>query len=52
MGNLGEIPVVTLHYKAYSAVGWTIEASDEGTRFTNDNTGHGLVIAVEGVAAF
>jgi len=52
VGNLGDIPVVTLEYKTYSAVGWTIEASEEGTRFTNDGTGHGMVIAVEGVQAF
>jgi hypothetical protein len=52
VGNLGDIPVVKLDYKTYSAVGWTIEASEEGTRFTNDGTGHGMVIAVEGVQAF
>ena len=52
VGNLGDIPVVTLDYKTYSAVGWIIEASEEGTRFTNDGTGHGMVIAVEGVQAF
>jgi len=52
VGNLGDIPAVTLDYKTYSAVGWTIEASEEGTRFINDGTGHGMVIAVEGVQAF
>jgi hypothetical protein len=52
VGNLGDIPAVTLDYKMYAAVGWTIEASEDGTRFTNDGTGHGMVIAVEGVQAF
>jgi hypothetical protein len=52
VGNLGDIPVVTLDYRTYSAVGWTIDASEDGTRFTNDGTGHGMVIAVEGVQAF
>jgi hypothetical protein len=52
VGNLGDIPVITLDYKTYSAVGWTIEASEDGTRFTNNGTGHGMVIAVEGVQAF
>jgi hypothetical protein len=52
VGNLGDIPAITLDYKTYSAVGWTIEASGEGTRFTNEGTGHGMVIAVEGVQAF
>jgi hypothetical protein len=52
VGNLGDIPAVRLDYRTYSAVGWTIEASEDGTRFTNDGTRHGMVIAVEGVQAF
>ena len=52
VGNLGDIPAVTLDYRTYSAVGWTIQASEDGTRFTNDRTGHGMIVAVEGVQAF
>jgi hypothetical protein len=52
VGNLGDIPTVTLDYRTYSAVGWTIEADEAGTRFTNDRTGHGMVVAVDGVRAF
>ncbi len=52
VGNLGDIPTVTLDYKRYSAVGWTIDAGEDGTRFTNDGTGHGMVVAVDGVQAF
>lgn len=52
LGNLGDIPAVTLDYRTYSAVGWTIDASVEGTRFTNDSTGRGMVVSVEGVQAF
>lgn len=52
VGNLGDIPVVTLDYRKYSAVGWTIEAGKDGTRITNDSTGHGMTIAVEGVKTF
>lgn len=52
LGNLGDIPAVTLDYRTYSAVGWTIDAAPDGTRFTNDSTGHGMVIAVEGVQTF
>lgn len=52
LGNLGDIPAVTLDYRTYSAVGWTIDASSDGTRFTNDGTGRGMVISVEGVEAF
>jgi hypothetical protein len=42
----------TLDYAIYSAVGWTIDAGEDGTRFTNDGTGHGMVVAVDGVQAF
>lgn len=52
LGNLGDIPVVTLDYRKYSAVGWTIDASEDGTRISNDGTGHGMTIAVEGVKTF
>jgi hypothetical protein len=52
VGNLGDIPVVTLDYRTYSAVGWTIDAAEVGTRFTNDGTGHGMTVAVDGVQAF
>ena len=52
VGNLGDIPVVTLDYRKYSAVGWTIDASEAGTRISNDGSGHGMVIAVEGVKTF
>ena len=52
VGNLGDIPAVTLDYRMYHAVGWTIDAREDGTRFTNDRTGHGMVVAIDGVQAF
>jgi hypothetical protein len=52
LGNLGNIPVVTIDYRTYQAAGWTIAADSEGTRFTNDGTGHGMLVAVEGVDTF
>lgn len=51
-GNLGAIPAETLDYQTYSAVGWTIDADENGTRFTNESTGRGMVISVEGVESF
>jgi hypothetical protein len=30
--------------RTYQIQGWTIEASDDGIRFTNDGTGHGMFI--------
>lgn len=52
LGNLGDIPVVTIDYRTYSAVGWTIVASSDGTRFTNDRTGHGMFVSIEKVETF
>jgi hypothetical protein len=52
LGNLGDIPTVALDYRTYQAVGWTIAADSEGTRFTNDGTGHGMFVRIEGVDTF
>lgn len=52
LGNLGAMPTVTIDYDTYHAVGWTIEASSEGTRFSNDDTGHGMFVSTEQVEFF
>lgn len=52
VGNLGDIPAVRLDYRTYSALGWTIDASSAGTRFTNDRTGRGMSVSVESVQVF
>jgi hypothetical protein len=52
VGNLGDIPVVTLDYRSYRAVGWTIVAAEDGTRFTNDRTGHGMFVSIEKVDTY
>lgn len=52
LGNLGAIPAVTLDYRTYSAVGWTIQAGSDGTRITNDRTHRGMVISVQRVQTF
>lgn len=52
LGNLGAIPTVTIDYKDYGAQGWTINATEAGTRFTNDHTGHGMYVSVEKVNTF
>jgi hypothetical protein len=52
VGNLGDIPVVTIDYRTYSAVGWTIAATNDGTRFTNQRTRHGMFVSLEKVEAF
>lgn len=52
VGNLGAMPTTTLDYHVYNAVGWTIEADSSGTRFTNDDTGHGMFVSTESVEFF
>jgi len=44
---------ITLAYgTTYRARGWTIEPTPEGMTFTNDATGHGMFVSVEGVEPF
>jgi hypothetical protein len=52
LGNLGAIPTVTIDYKTYDAAGWTIVATTDGTRFTNNGTGHGMFVSIEKVSTF
>ncbi len=52
LGNLGAIPTVTIDYKTYAAQGWTIDATPDGTRFTNDQTGHGMFVSIDKVNTF
>ncbi len=52
LGNLGDIPTVTIDYQTYDADGWTIVANESGTRFTNQHTGHGMFVSVEKVDTF
>jgi hypothetical protein len=52
LGNLGDIPTVTIDYRTYDAEGWTIAASESGTRFTNEHTGHGMFVSIENVETF
>jgi hypothetical protein len=52
VGNLGDIPAVTIDYRTYSAVGWTILATSDGTRFTNQATKHGMFVSIEKVEVF
>lgn len=52
VGNLGAIPTTTIGYATYRAVGWTIEADRNGTRFTNTGTGHGMFVSTDQVNFF
>ncbi|MGO9222440.1 hypothetical protein [Mycobacterium sp.] len=52
LGNLGAIPTVTIDYETYEAQGWKIDATADGTRFTNDRTGHGMFVSIDRVNTY
>jgi serine/threonine protein kinase len=41
-----------LEYATYHWLGWTVVAAKDGTRFTNDATGHGMFVSVGKVDGF
>jgi serine/threonine-protein kinase len=53
-GDMGTTATfTTLSYDTtYTALGWIIEPSITGTRFTNNATGHGIVVSTEGIDPF
>lgn len=58
-GNIGGVGQdwaqtdTTLNYgQTYQIQGWTVLPNSDGTRFTNDGTGHGMFVSIENVAPF
>jgi hypothetical protein len=53
-GNIGAgtNAIVLNDGQTYRLHGWAIVPSSDGTRFTNDRTGHGMFVSVENVYAF
>jgi len=43
---------VTLDFQTYSAQGWTIVATPDATKFTNDRSGHGMSVSDRSVTSF
>ena len=44
---------LVLNYgQAYHLLGWTINPGENGTRITNDGTGHGMFVSIENVSSF
>jgi hypothetical protein len=44
--------VVLTYGQTYHIQGWTIDPNSDGTRFTNDGTGHGMFVSIENVYSF
>lgn len=55
-GNIGnphpEQDIVLGYGQTYRLIGWTVLPSSDGTRFTNDGTGHGMFVSIDNVSAF
>jgi hypothetical protein len=46
-------PLLVMQYgQTYNIRGWTVAASEVGTRFTNNATGHGMFVSIENVYLF
>lgn len=56
VGNIGGAYInqdITMNYgQSYTYNGWTLEPSSDGTRITNNATGHGMFVSVQNVYAF
>ncbi|WP_445161434.1 hypothetical protein ACTXG5_25515 [Mycobacterium sp. Dal123C01] len=57
-GNIPGTPQATandvvLNYgQTFHIQGWTIVPGEDGTRFTNDGTGHGMFVSIDNVSSF
>ena len=51
-GGMPQNDMVLNYGQTYQIQGWTVLPSSDGTRFTNDATGHGMFVSIENVAPF
>lgn len=54
-GNIGGVDsheVVLAYDQTYQINGWTVSPSFGGTRFTNDGSGRGMFVSIDGVNPF
>jgi hypothetical protein len=56
-GNIGgggtpQNDLVLNYGQAHHLLGWTINPGENGTRITNDGTGHGMFVSIENVEHF
>jgi hypothetical protein len=52
VSNFVVVPAVKIDYRAYYGLGWTIVVNGDGTRITNDRTGHGMFVSVDRVETY
>lgn len=51
-GGTPQNDLVLNYGQTYHVLGWTIVPTSDGTRFTNDGTGHGMFVSIENVKPF
>src|SRR5271166_3675941 len=51
-GQMGNLPRTRIDDREYHALGWTIVAIEDGLRFVNKATGHGLCVTSRDVRGF
>ncbi len=56
-GNIGsngrsQNDLVLSYGQPYHIEGWTIDPEENGTRFTNEATGHGMLVSIDNVEHF
>lgn len=52
-GDMGHQSYTTMTYGTrYRTLGWTVTPTSDGTTFSNDATGHGMTVGVQGVEPF
>lgn len=54
-GNIGGVDageIVLTYDHVFPIKGWTVAPSFHGTRFTNDRTGRGMFVSIDGVNSF
>jgi len=51
-GAFPENDHVLSYQQTYSAAGWIVLSTEQGTTFTNQRTGHGMFVSIDDVYAF
>ncbi|PJE24688.1 MAG: hypothetical protein CK431_04825 [Mycobacterium sp.] len=51
-GGTPQNDMVLNYGQTYHVLGWTIVPTSDGTRFTNDGTGHGMFVSIDNVKSF
>jgi hypothetical protein len=53
LGGATPIDFLTMAYgQTYNLMGWSVSANSDGTRFTNNATGHGMFVSIENIYGF